>query len=470
MRAKESIFKKVIVIILAVVFFYSCQGKDKPKNVILISIESLRADHLGCYGYPINTTPNIDKLAQEGTLFLNTVSSTSWTLPSITSLLTSMYQGVHQVSHDGRKLDEMRTTLAEVMKENGYVTAAFVSGPYTSAAFGLSQGFDEYKNCSFIKSSPQKRKQFPSKKMIQESHKDVVNQKISLMVSDWLNKHYQDKFFLYLHYWDVHYDYVPPSPYDKIFDPDYKGNISAENYYFNDAINKNMDPRDLRHIIALYDGEIRWTDDHIGRLLEKLKDLKQLQNTLIVVTGDHGEEFFEHGGKGHRETLYDEVLKVPLIFVFPSRIFQGKKIETQVRTIDIMPTILDMMGIPAPQEIMGKSLWKIIHTKKKNKMNGIPALSELHDELKSLRTNEWKIIYNIPSRELLFFNLKKDPLEKSKDLDSNLPLVRKAKDELFLLMKKNLEICATLPKKNPDETPQLDSKTVELLKSLGYIK
>jgi arylsulfatase A-like enzyme len=436
----------------------------------LISLESLRSDHLGCYGYSKNTSPNIDKLAQEGTLFLNTVSATSWTLPSITSLLTSVYQGVHQVSNDGKKLDEMRTTLAEVMKDNGYATAAFVSGPYTSSAFGLNQGFDVYKNCSFIKGNYKKKKHFPSKRDFSESHKDVINRKTSLMASDWLNRHYKESFFLYLHYWDIHYDYIPPAPYNKIFDSHYKGNISAKKFQSNTAINKNMNSRDLRHIIALYDGEIRWTDYNIGFLLDKLKDLKQLQNTLIVLTADHGEEFFEHGGKGHRRTLYDEVIKVPLIFKFPRRIPKGKRIKTQVRTIDIMPTILDIMNIPDHKETMGKSLWKLIHSKKKAEMNDRTALSELHNELKSLRTNGWKIIYNISSKKLHFIDLKRDPLEKSNNLYSDPRLTRKAKDKLLLIMRKNMKICTSLPKKNPHETPKLDPEAISLLKTLGYIK
>lgn len=148
--------------------------------------------------------------------------------------------------------------------------------------------------------------------------------------------------------WDVHYDFIPPAPFDTLFDPDYAGSVTADHFESNAAIHATMAPRDLEHVIALYDGEIRYTDLHIGKLVEKLRALGVHDRTITVITSDHGEEFFEHGRKGHKWALYDETVRVPLVIRYPERVSSGVRIASQVRLQDAAPTILSLARVRAP--------------------------------------------------------------------------------------------------------------------------
>ncbi|MBI4228743.1 MAG: sulfatase-like hydrolase/transferase, partial [Deltaproteobacteria bacterium] len=228
--------------------------KDKNINVILISIDTLRADHLSCYGYGRTTSPNIDRLANEGIAFSNAFSVASWTLPAHISMLTSMYSEAHGVITDENSLDENRVTLAEILKDRGYATAAFVSGVYLHSRYGFDQGFDVYDE-SIIDNAER-----GGEDLVQE----VTSPSLNDSIQSWLKINNQKKFFLFLHYFDVHFDYIPPPPYDTMFGLDYKGKIDGRNFYNNPEINSEMDPRDLKHVIALYDGEIAFTDKYIG--------------------------------------------------------------------------------------------------------------------------------------------------------------------------------------------------------------
>jgi arylsulfatase A-like enzyme len=340
-------------------FLSDAIGQEQPPNVILISIDSLRADHLGCYGYPKPTSPNIDALANESVMFTNAISTTTWTLPAHISMLTSLYPEVHQVINDGNKLSDKAVVplnkggqgvvCAETMKEAGYLTAGFVSGPYLSSKFGYNQGFDLYDDYTINYSSNE------------ESHRGITSPKIHQQVTKWLEQNYCSPLFLFIHYWDVHYDYTPPPPFDTMFDPDYTGTITGQDYEGNELINPQMPERDLEHIIALYDGEIAFTDSYIGKLMTYLKELDIYENTMVILTSDHGDEFFEHVCKGHRNNLFDETLKVPLIIKFPS----GKenpfaslspsrtRINQQVSIIDIVPTFLDYLSITPRNSELG---------------------------------------------------------------------------------------------------------------------
>ncbi|MGH7792955.1 MAG: sulfatase-like hydrolase/transferase, partial [Thermodesulfobacteriota bacterium] len=266
--------------------------KNKDINVVFISIDTLRADHLGCYGYHRNTSPNIDRLAREGVIFSNAFSVSSWTLPAHISMFTSMYSTSHGVITGEDYLDDSRITLAEVLKREGYATAAFISGAYLrDPRYGFEQGFDLY-DASIINEAA-------SLKDVIKASQVITSPSLNKAAKSWLEKNYQKKFFLFLHYIDVHSDYIPPPPYDTMFDPDYRGPVDGLNI-FKLKLKAEMDPRDLFHIIALYDGEIAFTDHHIGDLMLSLKELGVYDNTMIILTSDHGEEFFEHGQLGHK--------------------------------------------------------------------------------------------------------------------------------------------------------------------------
>lgn len=162
--------------------------------------------------------------------------------------------------------------------------------------------------------------------------------------------------FLFLHYWDVHFDYQPPPPYDTLFDPDYRGPVDGRDYAYDPAIHPDMDPRGLEHIVALYDGEIRWVDHHLGLLFEALRQRGRFDESLIAVTSDHGDEFFEHGEKGHRNNLFDSTLRVPLVIKYPKQQHAGTRVAGTVGLGDIAPTLLAAAGLDAPETFLGVDL------------------------------------------------------------------------------------------------------------------
>lgn len=435
---------------------------DKSVNVILISIDSLRADHLSCYGYPRKTGPNIDKLASEGVIVSEASSTTSWTLPAHMSMLTSMYPEAHGVITDKDYLDENRVTLAEVLRKEKYATAAFVSGPYLSSRYGFNRGFDLYDDFTI---------NFDSHN---ESHQGITSPKLNEAIQSWLRKNYEKKFFLFLHYWDVHYDYIPPPPYDTMFDPDYKGTIDAQNYEFNYRIRRGMDPRDLFHIIALYDGEIALTDRYIGELLSALKELGIFNRTLIVLTADHGDEFYEHGRKGHMRTLYEEVLHVPLIFKFPSNsnLVGDRKVKEVVSIIDIVPTILEYISVKPNEEMQGRSLLHLLNGN--NKSNDVLIYSSLLYKLATVRSADSKLIhyFEVPKKE--FFDLVNDSQEKINLFDKRTSK-NIAEEESYLISLLNWlnaqrQFHRALPKTATKNEVELSEPMKEQLKSLGYMQ
>lgn len=364
----------------ALVWFFGFREEIKP-NVILISIDTLRADHLGCYGYPQDTTPNLDRLAAEGMRFDRVHSTTSWTLPAHVSLMTGLPNELHDVRHDTIRLDPAREMLAEQFKRAGYKTAGFFGGTYLGEDYGFAQGFDRYENCGA-----------PSAKQLKElgrnpleaefeaeslSHRVITAEKIENKAEAFLRNAGEDPFFLFLHHWDVHYDYRAPSEYVRLFAPNYRGSLDPSAFMANPKIAPDMSAEDLAWVIAHYDAEIRWVDFQIGRLLETLDELGLRENTYVVVTADHGEEFFEHGNKGHRKTLYEESLRIPLIIAGPG--INAGDTRNQARIFDIMPTILDLCGLPAGSECYGVSLAPLTRGKNPDHLRELRTVAELTD-------------------------------------------------------------------------------------------
>lgn len=464
---------------LVALFLLTCstQREDRP-NIILIVVDSLRADHLGCYGYARDTSPNIDRLAREGTLFTTAIAPTSWTLPSITSILTSLEISTHGVGTHKTRLGDSVQTLAQALKQDGYATAGFISGTYLHPIYGFDRGFDVYENLianPFEAADKEQRVTSAVLSGIKESLDDITSPAITERVTKWLDGNRKKPFFLFIHYWDVHYDYIPPPPYDTMFDPDYAGTIDARNFFFNEAINPDMSQEDLTHIIALYDGEIRFTDEHIGKLLDTLEQKGLDKNTLIVVTADHGDEFFEHGRKGHQQTLYDEVLNVPLIFTWDGRIPANKKVTSIVGIIDIMPTILDLAGIGTAPEMMGQSLRSGLLGDGSGSTRQI--LGELYifwDEkghLYSLRTDTGKIIYDFGYSKEFLYDLQQDPAEQDNIANATSITPLQAEMESRLLgtiqdAKRKKEEW----KIREEPLNEMSEAQKEHLRSLGYLK
>lgn len=272
-------------IVLAYIYF-----SRPPLNVVLVSIDTLRPDHLSCYGYSRATSPSLDRLALEGARFESAISTTSWTLPAHIALFTSLPDLVHGVLWDDQKLNENRITLAEILKESGYRTGGVFTGPYLLPRFGFEQGFDDYLDATLHD------KKLVGPDVLLASEQGRTTPGAMEKVEAWIDQSPDDPFFLFLHLFDAHPDFDPPPPYDTMFDPSYSGTVQGKDVFHNPAIKADMAPRDLSHLKALYDGEIRFVDEAgISRLLAILEERDLLDRTLIIITSDHGEEFFEHG-------------------------------------------------------------------------------------------------------------------------------------------------------------------------------
>ncbi|MCI0604243.1 sulfatase-like hydrolase/transferase [bacterium] len=433
-------------------------------NVILISVDSLRADHLSCYGYRRETSPNVDSLAREGTLFTRALSVTSWTLPAHLSMLTSLAPEALGVVGTHDQLDPQRITLAEILRKNGYATAGFVSAPFLYSDFGYNQGFDHYDDFTV---------KFDAKNIREANkiaHRGITSPALTAAIHKWLSNNHERKFFLFLHYWDVHYDYSPPPPFDKMFDPKYNGTINGRNFHLNPKIKTGMKQRDLAHILALYDGEIAYTDFHIGELITTLKRLNVFDDSLIIFTADHGDEFLEHGGKGHRRTLYDEVLRVPLIIKFPSgaEFAKGKVVDTPASILDIMPTILKYLGLKVPIESDGDELLSALNGHRTNSNRSLFA--SLRYDLYAVQSGNTKFIANLESFQKELYDLTNDPQEQNNLLhEGNQNKIEEHQRILLNWLNKERQKYRSLPR-NQMDTFEMSEEMKEQLRSLGYIQ
>jgi arylsulfatase A-like enzyme len=347
---------------LLVIFLLSAlaAGPVEPRpapeyNLLLISIDTLRADHLGCQGYHRDTSPNLDQLAKEGVLFENLTAAAPWTVPSHMSMFTSLYPSVHGVQTVSDRLGEGVPTLAQCLAQSGYLTAAFVTGPVLNHRLGFNRGFQFYDD--FTANLTVTHKLASIYMTGSELPMVVTNPIITDLATQWLQKHSRERFFLFLHYWDCHYDYVPPPPFDKKFDPDYTGKEDGRHLFERQQeIVQQISARDLAHLVALYDGAIAHTDEHVGKILQLLQDLGLSEKTLVIVTSDHGEGFLEHGRLLHGNSVYEELLHVPLVMRLPGVIPAGKRIAGNVSHVDLMPTALGLLRLAGAAQMQGIDL------------------------------------------------------------------------------------------------------------------
>ncbi len=360
--------------------------EPRRPNVILISIDSLRPDHLGCYGYGKPTSPALDALAARGTRFETVHSSSSWTLPAHLSMMTGLPDDVHDVVYDLIKLDPRRQTLAQCFHDGGYRTAGFFGGPYLHRTWGFDRGFDIYENCGTrsladydprdVQKMSREQQMMLAAKTDQESHESRTADKLETSAEQFLSSVGDRPFFLFVHHWDVHYDYIAPPEYQRMFVTPEMQPIDTRNFAYRDDINKDLPAAKVDYIKALYDAEIRWVDDHIAKLMKQLDDLGLADDTYVVVTADHGEEFFEHGEKGHRNNLFETSIRIPLIVIGPG-VKRGQTVTSGVRIIDIMPTLVGLAGLPAPREAMGVSLQPFLDGDASGKITELPFSAEL---------------------------------------------------------------------------------------------
>ncbi|MFQ6082236.1 MAG: sulfatase-like hydrolase/transferase [Candidatus Aminicenantia bacterium] len=416
------------ILIAVFLFFYFFTPKNRVKrdpnlNVLLVTIDTIRADRVGYSGYDIET-PNLDSLAYGGARFMNAVCQVPLTFPSHTSILTGTNPPFHQIKSNGPYyLPDDFTTLSEILKEKGYKTAAFIGAYSLDSRCGLDQGFDIYDD------------EYNTPKYMKLADPQRIARNVYQSAEQWIEKNYTYKFFVWVHYYDPHGPYTPPPP----FDEKYKSRP--------------------------YDGEIAYTDVYVGKLIDLLKEKGVYKKTLIIIVGDHGEDLWDHNEPTHGIFLYDTTLKVPLIFHCPDVILKGKKIDKQVRTVDILPTILDILTIDIPQFCQGVSLIPIIAGKNKKETEVsyaetyYPVQTNGWSELKAIRLDKWKYI-QAPKPEL--YNLENAPHEKNNLITKNKEFAQKLKEELEKLEEQ-------LSSHRKPTIRELTLEEQEKLMALGYV-
>ena len=444
-------------------------GRDGPRpDLVLVSIDSLRADHVGCYGYPHPTTPALDALARGGVRFETATSTTSWTLPSHAALFTGLPDSSHGLIDNGLSLDAEHVTLAETLRDAGYATAGFYGGPYLHPTFGLAQGFDHYQSCmaAFGDAAAGDAVRAEARARKAAAHADVTGPRTLAAVERFLAQRDERPVFLFVHLWDVHYDYIPPPGYARRFDPDYTGTLTGVGVMRNPRIRRGMPARDLAHLVALYDAEVRFTDDVLGRILAAVEASPGARGSVVAVTADHGEEFLEHGSRGHAQTLFDEVLRIPLVIHAPGRVPAGVVVEEPVQILDVMPTLLGLAGVAAPAHVLGRdlsALWS-------GRVGAVPpALAALHiddRELFALRSPDAKFLAFRGGAS--WFDLGADPGEQHPQPPRG---VRFASGRAQLLAALAEARAAGAAAGHPGASPvALEAGVRERLEALGYVE
>ena len=403
---------------------------EKP-NVILLTLDTLRADHLACYGYPDVRTPNLDSLARRGVLFEQAVTNSPLTLPAHCSILTGMYPTYHGVRINGNTaLNDEQMTIAEVLSAQDYQCGAFIGAFVLDGRWGLKQGFQHYDD------------QFDLKKYkhidlgaVQRPGNEVIDAAL-----DWLDEQKSTPFFAWIHLYDPHTPYEPPEPYLSEYGP--------------------------RGLAGLYDGEIAFMDEQIGRCLSWLEDNGLDESTILILVGDHGEGLGSHGEGTHGYFIYDYAIHVPLIIVTPFEVLGGVRVSSQVRVVDIFPTLMEIAAVTLPAETHGRSLLPLMFRPQKEEdrfayaESMSPNLQFGWSSLHSLRTTQYKYI-DTPKAEL--FDLTRDPGEQTNLLQQYPDIAREMKDTLDRLMEETSRGAPT------PQAANLDKETIEKLSALGYI-
>ncbi len=415
-------------------------------NLLFISLTNTRADHLGAWGYSRDTSPNIDGLARRGLVFENAFTHSSWTLPVVTSLLTSQYPVTHGLMD--RKsfvpLPPETPTLVDALRRSGYRTAAFVGDRDYGGAYGLTSRFEELGD------------HVNEQSLADWKRYGVLESTVPAAI-DWLRRHHDERFFLLVQGYDTHCPFAVPTKDDR-FDPDYDGDLDCTRCYWTfhrtqpirvrsksgesrdmyllktkptdgDEYDALVDDDDIEHMIALYDGEIRSADGHIGRLLRELETHGIDDKTIVVFFSDHGDMFGKHGrfmrGGPLRGTFYDDVLHVPLIVRHPR--LAPRRVSGLTQVIDIAPTLLDILGIEIPSGFRGRSLRPLVL--RDEAVNDVVFAGSAYSPdrrnpffrhsstILSVRSRDWKLILErlyFPSRveeHFELFDLRADPDE-----------------------------------------------------------
>ncbi|MCI0621475.1 MAG: tetratricopeptide repeat protein [Acidobacteria bacterium] len=396
-------------------------------SILLITIDTLRADALGCYGNNKVRTPNLDRIAREGVLFKNAYAQTPLTLPSHCSIMTGTYPMTHRVrDNSGFVLSKGSTTLPEFLQSERYVTGAFVGSFVLDSRFGLNQGFGDYDD----------RIPVVSGERATETAERRADQ-VAMAATRWMERYSAQPFFCWIHLYDPHTPYAPPDSYRKQY------------------------PQDL------YAGEVAFTDSVIGSLIQFLDAKNLYQKSLIIVTGDHGESLGEHGESTHGFFIYDSTLRVPLLIKLPGNEAAGMVLQHLVQSVDILPTVVECLQMKTPREVQGRGLLALIRNKGSAWSNDLysetyyPRLTFGWSELRGLRHDRYKYI-EAPEPEL--YDLELDPAESTNIIGRNTALDSQLRRQLI-----EMESRFKAPAEERPPTSTLGRLAEANLRSLGYL-
>ena len=431
--------RTIATIVLSSLLLAGCSRRPEPEpkpeskqarrdvNVLLVTIDTLRADYLSCYGSPAISTPSIDRLAARGVRFDQAFVQVPLTAPSHASILTGTYPKIHNLRDmGGFVLDARVPTLATILGQAGLQTAAFIGAAVLDHSYGLNRGFSTYAD---------EMKNDAGDSKVPGVVAEVRGEMVTRRALEWLDRRDGSRsFLLWAHYYDPHFPYDPPQP-------------------FRGQYPKNS-----------YGGEVAYTDEQVGRLLEGLRDRRVLDNTLVVLMADHGESLGEHGEYTHGVFLYDATMRIPLIVAGPG-VPAGRVVSQQVRSIDVLPTIAEFLDVSAGGRAQGVSLWPAIAGGKRVETNDCymetiyPKTRLGWSELRGMRTDEWKLIVG-PKPEL--YRVVEDRVEQNN-------LVAQHPAEADRLRKKMWE-SAESPQDRAELKPQpVDEERRRQLQALGYL-
>jgi len=438
------------LIIAAVAVLMPACSRSQPPSMVLIIVDTLRADHMGTYGYDRETSPNLDALAQEAALFENAFAAATWTLPSVASMFTGLIPSQHDA---GRPYEDERgeqfsiirpqaRVFAEVLREHDYTTAAIVNAPFMHEGFGFARGFDHYDWAPASDS--------------QVRRADVT---VDTALA-WLDQHGNEPFFLVVHVFDVHRHYDAPEPFrgrftDEFGDP-YRDTLAT-------LESRDLAENNLDHpfIMAAYDEEIAFVDAQMGRFFEGMRARGILDASTVMLTSDHGEGFEEHDSSGHGHTLFNEMLRVPLMVWGPD--VEAGRYEDPVSLIDLEPTILEVSQSGVETMGNGSSLWPLLTTGRSLPRRTLFAEWTHPGELKAVIRWPFKAILDPETDKRWLFNLSEDPGEEINLLEDRAAAFYEFQADLQTLLRPG-------PGADTENQAEIDPAVLKALRSLGYIR
>ena len=455
-------------------------------NVVLITAAGLRADHLGAYGYTDaggDISPNIDALAGRGVRFEQAMAQSSWTVPSLASLLTSLHPG--ELGIDCRAViscrphvDEQRTTLAEALQSAGYRTAAYLTSPWLTAELGFDQGFERFESVRDQEPfdlAPLYGRMLPwilgcgrdsaACRLFTEGHGRLFDSpipagwggdQVNALATQFLQQNRGERFFLWLHYTEAlpPYNLEPafrPMPQDTLANSERE--LRAMSYWrlgVPFAPREKLYPSDVEGLKALYDGEVHRLDRLVGSVIAQLEAQGLSDRTVVVFTSDHGQEFMDHGAYTYGHSLHSEVVRVPLIVSGPAVTTPGKSVSTPVALLDLVPTLTGIAGIPAPPEAGGRSLVPALRGESlpESPIYG-ESLYRVPYELKSLLQDGYKLILNVDDGQFQLYDLRSDPSEQHDMATEAVDVAGELREALLDWMAHTAQVAGELPRSAP---------------------